>query len=54
MKATEFRCLSVLGGWVTVLIDSVSGQELEQIGPVFRSVTELWTWQRDNLYKDSV
>ncbi len=44
-----YSCLSVVGGWQTQV--RATG---ELIGPVFRRVSELWMWQRANLYKDSV
>lgn len=36
---------SVVGGWQTKVIET---QEL--IGPVFNKITDLWAWQKENLY----
>jgi hypothetical protein len=49
LKMTEksFCCTSVAGGWQTGLIDS----ELT-FGPVFRKLTELLKWQKENLYTE--
>jgi hypothetical protein len=41
----SIKCFSVVGGWQ-------SGFELSGVlfGPVFNSITDLWQWQRDNIY----
>ena len=47
----KYACWSVVGGWVTALVGS-DGEPSEFIGPVFNSITDLWKWQRDNLYTE--
>jgi len=41
----EVNCKSVLGGWQTQVV--CSGY---LFGPVFNKITDLWEWQRVNLY----
>jgi len=40
-----------VGGWVTARTDS-EGLVAEFIGPVFNRITDLWKWQRANLYTE--
>ena len=42
-----YRCVSVINGWQT---QCVSTGEL--IGPAFDRTTDLWEWQKNNLYKE--
>ena len=44
----RFSCVSVPGGWQTEITTKDSSQCL--IGPVYNRVTDLWAWQRENLY----
>ena len=41
----NIQCKSVVGGWVTCVVET--GYEF---GPVFNKITDLWNWQRANLY----
>ena len=47
----KYACWSVVGGWVTASVNA-EGELIEFIGPVFNSITDLWKWQRDNLYTE--
>jgi hypothetical protein len=47
----KYACWSVVGGWVTASVDA-EGDPVEFIGPVFNSITDLWKWQRANLYTE--
>lgn len=40
----DYCCQSVVGGWQTL---NKSTQKL--IGPAFNRISDLWTWQADNL-----
>lgn len=44
----EISCLSVPGGWQTRVYTADGNDWL--FGPVFNKVTDLWDWQRANLY----
>ena len=44
----KISCLSVVGGWQTVVCFA-DGAEWP-LGPVFNRVSELWDWQRENLF----
>ena len=44
----EISCLSVPGGWQTVVYPADGGKY--PFGPVFNKVTDLWDWQRANLF----
>jgi formate-dependent nitrite reductase cytochrome c552 subunit len=50
-RAMKYACWSVVGGWVTASVDA-EGELVEFIGPVFNSITDLWKWQRANLYTE--
>lgn len=50
-RTMKYACWSVVGGWVTALVGS-DGEPSEFIGPVFNSITDLWKWQRANLYTE--
>ena len=47
----QYQCRSVVGGWQTVQL-GFDGEVSEFIGPVFNSITDLWKWQRANLYTE--
>ena len=47
----KYQCYSVVGGWQTVQLDS-DGEPKDFIGPVFNKISDLWAWQRANLYAD--
>ena len=53
MMMKNYQCLSVPGGWQTIQVTSVESSldQQELVGPVFRKITDLWEWQRDNLYQ---
>lgn len=42
----KISCKSVLGGWQTLLTDSIGREYL--FGPVFNSTVDLWNWQKTN------
>jgi hypothetical protein len=44
----KISCLSVVGGWQTVVCFA-DGAEWP-LGPVFNRVSDLWDWQRENLF----
>ena len=44
----EISCASVPGGWQTVVYTADGGDYL--FGPVYNRVTDLWDWQRANLF----
>lgn len=48
MTEKSFCCTSVVGGWQTGLINS----EIT-LGPVFRKLTDLLKWQKENLYTEA-
>ena len=50
-RTMKYACWSVEGGWVTALVGA-DGKPSEFIGPVFNSITDLWKWQRANLYTE--
>ena len=50
-RTMKYACWSVVGGWVTARTDS-EGNVAEFIGPVFNRITDLWKWQRANLYAE--
>ncbi len=39
------NCKSVIGGWQTCVANTGY-----LFGPVFNKITDLWSWQRTNLY----
>lgn len=41
----ELMSVSVVGGWQT----GVKGTGVT-FGPVYNSITDLWRWQRDNIF----
>mgnify|MGYP003342568484 FL=1 len=41
----ELQCASVAGGWQTEI--KATGY---RFGPVFNSITDLWRWQRENVF----
>jgi hypothetical protein len=41
----ELQCVSVAGGWQTC----IKGTEV-RFGPVYNKITELWAWQKNNIY----
>jgi len=44
----EISCSNVPGGWQTVVYTSDGGKY--SFGPVYNRVTDLWDWQRANLF----
>jgi|LakMenEpi03Aug12_release.lakeMendotaPanAssembly.Ray.scaffolds.fasta_scaffold2164715_1 hypothetical protein len=44
----EISCANVPGGWQTVVYTADGGEY--SFGPVYNRVTDLWTWQRANLF----
>lgn len=44
----EISCANVPGGWQTVVYTNDNGEYT--FGPVFNKVTDLWSWQRANLF----
>jgi hypothetical protein len=44
----KITCISVPGGWQTLVYTTDGGEY--PFGPVFNKVTDLWDWQRANLY----
>ncbi len=42
----NIQCKSVVGGWQTMVVETGY-----LFGPVYNSITDLWNWQRVNLYK---
>ncbi len=44
----EISCISVPGGWQTLVYTTDGGEY--PFGPVFNKVTDLWDWQRANLF----
>ena len=44
----EISCISVPGGWQTIVYTADGGEY--PFGPVFNKVTDLWGWQRANLF----
>lgn len=44
----EISCANVPGGWQTVVYTADSGKY--PFGPVYNRVTDLWDWQRANLF----
>ena len=50
-RTMKYACWSVVGGWVTASVNA-EGEPIEFIGPVFNSITDLWKWQRANLYTE--
>ena len=45
MGQLELRCANVPGGWQTV----IEHTEVT-FGPVFNKITDLWAWQKANIY----
>ena len=41
----KYVSASVVGGWQTQVVSTG-----ELIGPVFNKATDLWAWQKENLY----
>jgi hypothetical protein len=41
----QVQCLSVAGGWQTVVKETGY-----TFGPIYNSITDLWKWQRVNLF----
>ena len=41
----ELNCVSVAGGWQT----AIKGTEV-LLGPVFNNITDLWMWQKNNIF----
>lgn len=48
----KFGCVSVAGGWQTEITTKDGSRSL--LGPVYNRVTDLWAWQRLNLYCEQV
>ena len=44
----EISCANVTGGWQTVVYTADGGEY--PFGPVYNRVTDLWNWQRANLF----
>jgi hypothetical protein len=44
----KISCANVVGGWVTIMIPT-DGKEYT-FGPVYNKISDLWDWQRKNLY----
>lgn len=44
----EISCANVPGGWQTVVYTADGGEYT--FGPVYNRVTDLWDWQRANLF----
>lgn len=44
----EISCANVPGGWQTVVY-TADGNKYP-LGPVYNKVTDLWAWQRANLF----
>lgn len=44
----KISCVNVPGGWQTVVY-TADGNEYP-FGPVYNRVTDLWSWQRENLF----
>jgi len=44
----EISCANVPGGWQTVVY--TADGEKYPFGPVYNRVTDLWDWQRSNLF----
>jgi hypothetical protein len=44
----KITCQSVVGGWQTVMMFADGTESL--VGPVFNRTTDLWLWQRANLF----
>ena len=45
----EITCISVPGGWQT-MVYLFNDKKAYPFGPVFNKVTDLWGWQRANLF----
>lgn len=45
----EITCISVPGGWQT-MVYLINDKKAYPFGPVFNKVTDLWGWQRENLF----
>jgi hypothetical protein len=45
----EITCISVPGGWQT-MVYLINDKKAYPFGPVFNKVTDLWDWQRANLF----
>jgi len=41
----KIQCKNVAGGWQTCVVETGY-----QFGPVFNKITDLWAWQRENLF----
>lgn len=41
----NIQCKNVMGGWQTMVVETGY-----LFGPVFNAITDLWNWQRANLY----
>ena len=44
----KISCASVIGGWVTVMYPADGGEYT--FGPVYNKISDLWDWQRRNLF----
>jgi len=44
----KITCISVPGGWQTQVCFADGGEW--PLGPVYNRVSELWDWQRENLF----
>ncbi len=44
----KISCANVVGGWVTIMY-AADGKEYT-FGPVYNKISDLWDWQRKNLY----
>lgn len=44
-RIIELECKNVPGGWQTAI-----KQTEVTFGPVFNKITDLWAWQRENIY----
>lgn len=45
----EITCISVPGGWQT-MVYLFNDKKAYPFGPVFNKTTDLWDWQRANLF----
>lgn len=50
MNGLNFYVASVAGGWQTA-VRTPDGRDWP-FGPVMNNVTDLWDWQRNNLFAD--
>ena len=44
----KISCVNVPGGWQTVVYTADDNEY--PFGPVYNSITDLWSWQRANLF----